>query len=771
MPSSDFSNENTGSVSVNQVPYEVSGDNQHKSCNSKPGINCIYTNADQLNNKLEEIILYVNENNVDIIAINETLPKNLSIQPIFSIPGFNCFSSYEGRGVCIFVKNTFEVKELTDIESIFKPSKFLKINVNKQNYFIFGTVYRSPNSSDIENEKLYTQIDNVAKKYQNLNDKFVIVGDMNFPEIDWNTETGPKNKDNKASKFLNIVHENFLHQLITNHTHHRALQTPTLIDLLVTNDADFAFNIQHNPPFGKSHHDNISFSLNIDPSVNKQPSVLKLLVNKGDYQGMREHIRNTDWDTIITDESTVNECWNKIDSVVGDAINTFIPSKFFNPNQKRHKYIPNLTLLDKVRLKRRAYKHYKKYPTEENYKKYAKLRNQVKWECRKSIRNKEKHIASIVKTNPKSFFHYVSTKTKTRVGISNLTMKNGDLTETDHQKADVLKDFFTSVFTKEDDTKLPDIENKTDTILSHVNITQESMFKKLNSLNISKSCGPDGLHPKVLKELAPVLDYPLKLLFDKTIRDGELPNAWKMAEVKPIFKKGDKSDPSNYRPVSLTSIVCKIFESYIRDALYNHLVDTGLLSDNQFGFCKGRSCTTQLLVTIHKWMQQLDQKIPVDAIYLDFSKAFDTVPHNRLIHKLSSYGIRGKLLDWIRSFLSDRSQYVTVNGCSSSSAPVTSGVPQGSVLGPVLFIYYINDLPDSTISELINIFVDDKKTHTGIHKIDDNIKLQSCIDDLTEWTKLWLLYFSGAKCKYLHIGAKIIPTMTTLLMKGTLGGN
>ena len=118
-----------------------------------------------MNNKLEEIILYVNENNVDIIAINETLPKNLSIQPIFSIPGFNCFSSYEGRGVCIFVKNTFEVKELTDIESIFKPSKFLKINVNKQNYFIFGTVYRSPNSSDIENEKLYTQIDNVAKKY------------------------------------------------------------------------------------------------------------------------------------------------------------------------------------------------------------------------------------------------------------------------------------------------------------------------------------------------------------------------------------------------------------------------------------------------------------------------------------------------------------------------------------------------------------------------------------------------------------------------------
>ena len=126
-------------------------------------------------------------------------------------------------------------------------------------------MYRSPNSSDTDNDNLCSQIDTVAKKYQNLNDKFVIVGDMNFPEIDWNTETGPNNNNHKASKFLNTVHENFLHQLIANHTHHRALQTPTLIDLLVTNDADFAFNIQHNPPFGKSHHDNISFSLNLDP--------------------------------------------------------------------------------------------------------------------------------------------------------------------------------------------------------------------------------------------------------------------------------------------------------------------------------------------------------------------------------------------------------------------------------------------------------------------------------------------------------------------------
>ena len=161
----------------------------------------------------------------------------------------------------------------------------------------------------------------------------------------------------------------------------------------------------------------------------------------------------------------------------------------------------------------------------------------------------------------------------------------------------------------------------------------------------------------------------------KSLSEGKLPSAWKIAEVKPIFKKGDKSNPGNYRPVSLTPIVCRIFESFIRDALYNHIVDTGLLSSKQFGFCKGRSCVTQLLCTIHNWMKSLDNRKSVDAIYLDFSNAFDIVPHKRLLHKLNKYGINGNVLNWITDFLSDRTQFITVNGSSSESAPVTSGVP------------------------------------------------------------------------------------------------
>ena len=131
---------------------------------------------------------------------------------------------------------------------------------------------------------------------------------------------------------------------------------------------------------------------------------------------------------------------------------------------------------------------------------------------------------------------------------------------------------------------------------------------------------------------------------------GKIPSGWKQAEVRPIFKKGSKTSPDNYRPVSLTSVVCKVFEKIIREGLCNHMQENDILSKDQFGFCAGRSCVTQLLVTLNDWMFSLDNHVPVDAAYLDFSKAFDSVPHKRLLHKLSSYGIKGSLLSWITDF-------------------------------------------------------------------------------------------------------------------------
>ena len=179
--------------------------------------------------------------------------------------------------------------------------------------------------------------------------------------------------------------------------------------------------------------------------------------------------------------------------------------------------------------------------------------------------------------------------------------------------------------------------------------------------------------------------------------------------------------------------------------------ENDILSKDQFGFCAGRSCVTQLLVTLNDWMFSLDNHVPVDAAYLDFSKAFDSVPHKRLLHKLSSYGIKGNVLSWITDFLDQRTQFVTINDKQSESIPVSSGVPQGSVLGPTLFIYYINDLPDST-DQIVRLFADDSKVYSEINSQEDVDKLQKGINDMVQWSEKWLMRFNSKKCKILHLG-------------------
>ena len=195
-------------------------------------------------------------------------------------------------------------------------------------------------------------------------------------------------------------------------------------------------------------------------------------------------------------------------------------------------------------------------------------------------------------------------------------------------------------------------------------------------------------------------------------------------------------------------------ETFIKKALYEHLINNNILSKYQYGFVSGRSTITQLLVTLNEWLYNLDNDIQTDAAYMDFRKAFDSVPHKRLINKLKAYKIDGQILKWIISFLSDRTQYVKINNDCSSKLNVTSGVPQGSVLGPTLFIYFINDLPNVVNDTPIKIFADDTKVYHGITNKDDVSKLQNSIDAMYEWTQKWLLQFNKQKCKILHLGSK-----------------
>ena len=609
-------------------------------------------------------------------------------------------------------------------------------------------MYSSPNSSLEENNKLLNQINLVSELATKQQNKFLLVGDFNYKGIDWERECCGGTNENK---FFNCINKNYLTQFVQSPTHKRADQNATLIDLVFANDPNFVQNLQHHAPFGASHHEVLTFALNYSVVLNKPNQSIKYLLDKGDYSSMRQEVGETDWDNLLIENESVDIWWDKIENILNSAKEKFIPKKKILNNKVKRSFVAPPSLVDYIKLKRKTYKLYKKYPTPENFALYVTYRNIVNDDVRRVEKEKEVKIAKSAKKNPKALYQYIQSKTKPREAVPDLQKNNGELTTSSEEKAQVLNEFFGSVFTDEADSDYPECKFEVESPLNDLSITEEQMCKVLTSLKVSKSPGPDLIHPRLLRELAQELSYPLKKLFNKTTSEGKIPAKWKIAEVRPIHKKGSRTSPNNYRPVSLTSVVCKVFECFVRDALYNHLITNNLLSDDQFGFCQGRSCVTQLLATLNDWMLNLDNGIPTDAIYLDFSKAFDSVPHGRLVHKLEAYGVKGKVLNWVADFLSDRSQFVSINECKSSTIPVTSGVPQGSVLGPTLFIYYINDLPLET-DRKVRVFADDSKLYSGVSTPEDRDKLQTGIDALVRWSKKWLMKFNSDKCKVLHIG-------------------
>ena len=246
---------------------------------------------------------------------------------------------------------------------------------------------------------------------------------------------------------------------------------------------------------------------------------------------------------------------------------------------------------------------------------------------------------------------------------------------------------------------------------------------------------------------------PLCYIFNFSLSTGKLPYEWKEAIIVPIYKKGDRRLASNYRPVLLTSVVCKLLERLVRDEILKHIVNNQIICEEQFGFVPGRSCQLQLLNALEQWSRSWDEGIPTDVTYTDFSKAFDLVSHSKLIYKMNCMGVQGLLLKWIENFLSDRKQRVRVNNALSRWQPVTCGVPQGSVIGLILFGYYINDLPLVAGNCRAGLFADDTKFSITVDTHSMAMGLQEDAYKICDWTEVWSLRLNVDKCNVLHIGS------------------
>ena len=365
----------------------------------------------------------------------------------------------------------------------------------------------------------------------------------------------------------------------------------------------------------------------------------------------------------------------------------------------------------------------------------------------------ENKFLKLQKSKPKLFYGYVNSKRVIKQSVVSVKDVAGKLATSPEQTADLLGAFFESTFTTEPYGPLNidcyNIENQ-ENLDDDFWFDASDVKTELMNLDISKSMGPDEVHPKLLQALASNQEFVNSLaeLFNTCYKERKMPAIWKSANVTPIHKKGSVTDAKNYRPISLTSILCKIYEKFLRSHILGQVVDK--ITPKQHGFVAGRSCLSNLLDSIDSINEMLANGDNVDVFYMDFQKAFDTVPHHRLLTKMKNLGINNHMISVISDFLSDRTFNVRVGDSKSKAYKVTSGIPQGSILGPLLFLIYINDLPEG-IKNKILLFADDVRMCSNASYPDVS---QGDIDKMLNWQNKWLLKFNivDQKCKVMHIG-------------------
>ena len=411
--------------------------------------------------------------------------------------------------------------------------------------------------------------------------------------------------------------------------------------------------------------------------------------------------------------------------------------------------------LEKIMLKQTMWRVYRRTRKEEDYAKYKEALNAATTEIRQSKRSYEQKLACNIKTDSKNFYAYVRSKQNVQDKVGPLEDSAGNIISQGFLMAEDLNGYFSSVFTKEDISSLPVADAKfqgaKSDYLGPLVVTPELVARKIKAMKDNKSPGVDGIPPKLLMETVDQISIPLARVFNLSLKEGVVPFEWKEANIIPLFKKGSRNKSENYRLVSLTSVICKLLERLIKYHMVDFLVKHKLLNSSQHGFLKARSCLTNMLCFLEEITKWVDVGSPVDIIYLDFQKAFDKVPHQRLLLKLKAHGIGDSITDWIEQWLTDRRQRVVVDGEVSNWKSVLSGVPQGSVLGPILFLIYINDLDESITSNVLK-FADDTKLFRKVNTDGDKQHLQNDLDRLVKWSEKWQMLFNFGKCKCLHTG-------------------
>jgi hypothetical protein len=686
----------------------------------------------------------------------------------YSIPSYYLYTQFSAKGGCCgYVRNDSICSRVSDLESSEFSTLWLRLSCQSTTKFICA-VYLSPNSTDYPKffEYLNSKIEHILSSSPFC--EIIILGDFNVHHRQW---LSSRTQDRAGELAYQFSIQNDLEQLVQAPTRYpdRHGDQPNLLDLfLTTNPLPYTVNLFS--PLGSSDHRLISVSNSISSSLPQErppPSARRRFWHFGaaNWSNLRSYFFDFPWNDYCFGRRDPSECAERITEVILSGMEAYIPFSF--SSTKTNKPWFNSACSRAIRCRDAAFRNYRRLQTPETHALYISSRNRAKSVLRDTknsfLRRKCNNLAG--SSSSRSFWHFAKNVNSNFASSSfpPLISSDGSTAVLPSTKAELFSETFASNSTLDDSGAIPSTPPPSNSFMPIIKISSKDVISALSELNTKKAYGPDGIPPAVLKTCASELAPCLGKLFRLCLSSSTFPSCWKKALIQPVPKKGDPSNPSNYRPIALTSILSKVFESIINKKIWKHLNSSNLISDRQYGFRKERSTGDLLSLLSDSWSSSLRHFGESFAVALDISKAFDRVWHKALISKLPSFGIYPSLCNLLADFLSGRSIAAVVDGHRSTFKPINSGVPQGSVLSPTLFLIFINDLLSVTSSP-IHSYADDSTLHYSFHFERRPTQLQlsnareaalerlaSDLSRISNWGRENMVIFNASKTQFLHL--------------------